>query len=98
MALWAACRVELLSNDAPRFACDDCEVRLDETALVVSYFDDEGPVVLAAPNDGSGRFDLVARSRPRKATLTHDEAAGVLEGDWSEGGVAGTWRIVLRAE
>ncbi len=95
MPVWSACRLVLLSQDgSPVFECDDGEVRLDGTVLLVSYFDDQGPVVLAGPEEGDGHFRLVARSRPRTATLSR--AGDRLEGDWVEGDERGTWWIELR--
>jgi hypothetical protein len=63
---WSNCTVEIFAPDGTLERREaDCDVRLGERDIVISYFDDEGPLVFSGPNDGSGRFDLHCRSASR---------------------------------
>ena len=73
-SFYPACEVAVEAfADAAAFACEDAEVWIEGDVMLVSYFDDEGPVVFegrAAP-DRSG-WQLGARSRPWQASLAAD--------------------------
>jgi hypothetical protein len=94
---WSDCTVEIFGPDgALEWREGDCDVRLGERDIVISYFDEEGPLVFIGPNDGSGRFELHCRSRVRRAVVQLEADESRLEGSWSESGERGTWRILLR--
>lgn len=85
-----------MAGDADRFEDDDCDVELEGDSLIVSYFDEEGPLVfVGTPSDDGTRFDLVCRSRPRRGTLERSADGRFLEGQWSERELSGTWHITL---
>jgi hypothetical protein len=95
---WSNCTVEIFAPDGTLERREaDCDVRLGERDIVISYFDDEGPLVFSGPNDGSGRFDLHCRSRVRRVSMRLEEDESRLEGSWSEDGEEGSWRILLPA-
>ena len=69
-------------GDVEAFTCDDAEVWMEDDVILVSYFDQDGIVVLEGVIDsepsGSAEtsgapicttYSLTARSRPRRATL-----------------------------
>ena len=95
MARWSGCQIRV-TGEAEPFFDDDCDVQLEGDSLVVSYFDSEGPLVfVGSPSDGGTRFDLVCRSRPRRATLERSADGRSLEGRWTERELSGTLHIVL---
>ena len=94
MAIHGECRVVVTFDDgSPPQEDDEGDVYLDASQLLVSYWDEEGPVVLVGSRCGENRFELLARSRPRKATL--ERVGRVLEGRWTEGDDAGGLRVEL---
>ena len=96
MPEWSACTIELRTlDDEPIFVDDDCDVSLEDGSIRITYFDEEGPVVFAGRDDGSGCFELVCRSRPRKGSLRFDKDRARLEGEWGEREQAGRWIILL---
>jgi hypothetical protein len=80
---------ELLHEDP------DSRLRIAEGAILVAYMDEDGPVVLEGRETSAGRFELGARSRPRRATLAFAHDRRSLAGEWSERGSRGAWRIEL---
>ena len=83
-------------GDHDAFACDDAEVWIEDEMILVSYFDDDGIVVLEGwPREGGG-WELSARSRPRRAFLAPmADSPGVLEGEIDEQGEVARWRLTL---
>ena len=95
MASYSSCRVRVTYDDGREtFEDDDCDVSLDTGDLLITYWDERGPVVLAGTATEGG-FELVARSRPRRATLAR--SGDVLEGTWRERDETGGLRIELGA-
>jgi hypothetical protein len=96
---WSNCKIEIFSGDGT-VAWEDAtaEVRLDEREIVVSYFDEDGPVVYVGRNRGTRRFDLACRSRARRATLERSADGVLLDGTWLEGDDKGTWKVSLSGE
>ena len=83
-------------GDHERFECDDAEVWLDAETILVSYFDEEGVVVLEGRLDEEGGWRLSARSRPRRASLRPiADTPGVFEGEIDEQGEIAAWRLRL---
>jgi hypothetical protein len=99
------CRVEVEAwGDREAFECDDAEVWIEGELMLISYFDDEGIVVLEGHPDSESGWTLSARSRPRQAILRPmDESSSDLSGNWvseftgeiSEQGEAAVWRLRL---
>lgn len=86
---FANCRVE----DGEELD-EDADVEIDGPDILVSYFDSQGPVVLQGREAGPGRYEVTARSRPRKGELRR-VGEDVLEGTWWEAGDRGTLRVTL---
>lgn len=83
-------------GDREAFCCDDAEVWIEDASILVSYFDDEGIVVLEGHSDGASGWVLAARSRPRRATLSPTEAGGrSFAGSIEELNESGAWRLRL---
>jgi hypothetical protein len=95
MIRWRACRVRVTRGAELLHEDEDSRLAIDGGAILVSYLDEEGPVVLEGREQAAGRFELVARSRPRRATLALAPDGRSLEGQWCEPGQSGEWRIDL---
>jgi hypothetical protein len=96
MPQWSHCRVTIRFDDgSPPHEDDDSQLGIEAGQIVVVYMDDEGPVVLGGHEHEPGCFELLARSRPRHATLERSPDGRVLVGSWQEGIRAGKWRIEL---
>ena len=92
---YSGCRVAVgAAADQPDFEDDDADLALGDGQLLLSYWDEQGAVVFAGVEARPGRFELTARSRPRRATL---ERAGPrrLVGRWEEAGASGTLCVEL---
>jgi hypothetical protein len=92
---WVGCSVRLDADGELLHEDEDSRLGLDGAAIFVAYMDEEGPVVLEGRQAGPGRFELVARSRPRRATLALDRDRRSLSGEWRERDQSGSWRIDL---
>jgi hypothetical protein len=76
--------------------CEDAEVWIEDESILVSYFDEDGIVVLEGLSDRNGGWTLMARSRARRATLSPvagEEA--VLRGSIDEMGHTVDWTLRL---
>ena len=91
------CAVEVSAwGETSAFACDDAEVWIDGDSILVSYFDEDGIVVLEGQPDGAGGWALVARSRPRRANLSPiGDDSRRFEGTIEEQGEGGHWELCL---
>ena len=96
----ADCRVEVEAwTSREAFDCDDAEVWIEEDSILVSYFDDEGMVVLEGRPEAPDGWRLTARSRPWRAFLRPiGEAPGSFAGEIDEQGEVVAWRIRLGPE
>ena len=91
------CRVTVAASDEREaFECDDAEVWIEGDLILVSYFDDEGIVVLEGRPRPEGGYTLSARSRPRRAFLAPvDEYPGSYAGEIEEHGETSPWSLVF---
>ena len=91
------CRVSVEAfGDTEAFECDDAEVWIDGDQILVSYFDEDGIVVLEGWPRDAGGWEFSARSRPRRAFLAPmADDRGVLEGEIDEHGEVAGWRLTL---
>ena len=91
------CRVEVDEDgDRDGFECDDAEVWIEEASILISYFDDDGIVVLEGRPDEASGWILSARSRPRRAILTPmTDSPGSFAGEFDEQGEVAAWRLHL---
>ena len=98
MSLWSGCRIRIVS-DQHGLVCedDDADLRIDEAGLELTYWDERGAVVFSGPPPEDEGYELVCRSRPRRATLRCPGQAKRLEGRWSEGDECGSWSVELPA-
>ena len=94
---YAECQVEVEESGAREaFECDDAEVWIENDAILISYFDHEGIVVLEGQPDDNSGWTLSARSRPWRAFLKPmSEASGNFAGEIGEQGEVATWRLRL---
>ncbi len=92
---WVGCSVRLDAGGELLHEDEDSRLGLDGAAIFVAYMDEEGPGVLEGRQAGLGRFELVARSRPRRATLSFAMDRRSLSGEWRERDLSGSWRIEL---
>lgn len=76
---------------------DDADLQLREGALLLSYWDDQGAVVLVGDEREPGCYELHARTRPRRCTLRREDAR-TFRGAWAQGNESGTLRVALRVE
>ncbi len=98
MPRWSRCHVRIACDDgSPDHEDDDADVGIEAGQIVISYMDDEGPVVLAGREQEPGSFELVARSRLRRATLVRSSDGRTLAGAWSERERGGKWLVELGA-
>jgi len=91
------CRVEVAgAEEREPFECDDAEVWIEGESILISYFDNEGIVVLEGRTDDESGWALSARSRPRRAFLKPmPEASGSFAGEIDEQGEVAIWRLRL---
>ena len=83
-------------GETEAFACDDAEVWIDGDQILVSYFDDDGIVVLEGWPRDEGGWEFSARSRPRRAFLAPmADSPHILEGEIDEHGDVAVWRLTL---
>ena len=76
---------------------DDSDLHLSEGGLVLSYWDEHGAVVFAGAEAEPGRFELTARSRPRRCTLQREDSRTFI-GSWVQGEECGTLRVEIPDE
>lgn len=93
------CRVEVDGNaEIEPFECEDAEVWIEGGSILISYFDDDGIVVLEGRPDEDSGWTLSARSRPRQAFLRPmSESPGSFAGEIDEQGEVAAWRLHLGA-
>ena len=98
MAVWDNSIMECIYYDGdPADMGMDCQVRIDEDEIVVTYEEDDGgyPVYRGA-NDGTGHYVLQCPTNNGRATLHRFPNGQILEGYWDEDGCRGFWRIRLQ--
>jgi hypothetical protein len=94
----SGCRVIVRSADG-RADLEDGDGDLQfgaDGALLLTYWDEHGPVVFAGAEAEPGRFELTARSRPRRCTLLREDAR-TFAGSWAQGSDCGTLRVEIPA-
>lgn len=80
-------------------ACEEyeCEVKINNKNILISYLGENGMPVVWTGNDdsASGHYTLTCPSVAGKATLHRAPNTDRLEGSWLESGYMGMWRIEL---
>jgi hypothetical protein len=95
----SGCRVVVRDADgAILFEDADCELRAEPGELLLTWFDDGGPVVWVGRETAPGSYALVCRSRPRAGVLELAGDARRLHGSWRERDRRGTWSVELPPE
>lgn len=94
---WRPCRAIVRHDDgAPDVDDETAEIEIASGRLLLVYFDDRGAVIFEGREVERGRFQALARSRPRKLELALE--GRVLEGRWHEAGDTGSIRIELEED
>lgn len=97
MTVWKNCIADIYYTDnKPELHDPGYEVRITAEELVVSYEGDGGWVNYRGTNLGGGHFDLSCPEVNGRAMLHRTADSHFLEGNWSEDGAHGMWRIELR--
>ncbi len=93
---FSGCRVIVGYRDGRAdFEDADGDLQLGgDGALLLTYWDEQGAVVFAGAEADPGRFELTARSRPRRCTLTR-AGSRTFTGSWVEGRDCGTLRVEI---
>lgn len=73
----------------------DCEVKIGENDIVVSYKDDRGVVIYKGKEIGQGHYELKCPERNGEGSLHIFPEGKILDGYWIEEGDEGFWRIFL---
>ena len=95
MPVWSDCKADIIYYDEEADIDEPCEVRIDKDEIIVSYDDEDGPVVYKGKNNGNGHFNLKAPEINGQASLHRFKDGEILEGFWIEGSNKGMWRIRL---
>ena len=94
---FSGCRVTVAYGDGrPDLEDVDGDLQLAGGALLLTYWDEHGPVVFAGAEAAPGRYELTARSRPRRCTLQR-EGPHSFTGTWVQGPECGTLRVEICA-
>jgi len=73
----------------------DCDVKIGDQEIALSFRGEDGPLTYAGKEHGEGHFKLKSPSVEGRATLHLLPCNGVLEGAWRARGAHGRWRIHL---
>jgi len=99
MPIWQATMDSVFYDETPANEHEECNVRIDNSHIEVTYEDEEGNLVLYAGSDeGNGHFTLECQLLNARATLHQIPNSRVLEGYWVEQGARGFWKITLANE
>jgi hypothetical protein len=91
-----SCHVVVYAADGQVLFDDrDCDVRVEPSQIVISYWDDQGAIVFSGRANDEGLYDLWCRSRRRRAEMRYAEESHAFEGTWREDEERGSWRIAL---
>jgi len=85
----------LFYDERPAYENEECEIRIDDKEIVVSYQDDNGFVIYKGKEDGHGHYVLKCPEKHGEASLHMFPKGKVLDGYWKEDGYRGFWRIHL---
>lgn len=96
MTIWKNCRADIYySHCEPELSDSDYEVRLTGNELVISYEGEVGWVNWRGHDLGGGHYEMSSPEVEGRAMLHRHGDSEILEGNWSEGGDHGMWRIYL---
>ena len=95
MTVWSEALMRHFTFDDETYDEVDCEVRISNKELVVTYHDDPGVVQWEGTEVEPGHFRLSRRGGGGTATLHRFDGRNELEGSWVEDGYTGMWCIEL---
>jgi hypothetical protein len=96
MTIWKNCKADIYyRDDKPDLNDPDYEVRISDDELVVSYQGETGWVNYAGKDLGGGHYDLHSPEVKGHSLLHRVADSNILEGNWTEDGSQGMWRIYL---
>lgn len=95
MSSYTAKMDSVFYDETEAYEDEQCEIRIDDTEIVISYEDEDGFVIYKGKNEGNGHYVLTCPDRNAKATLHQLPGSKFLEGYWTEDGERGFWRIKL---
>ena len=82
-------------DDSPANLSQDCEIRIEENKIIVSYDDYNGVSQYEGQDHGCGHYVLENKRNGGKATLHQIPGSRILEGSWAEEQTQGMWKIRL---
>ena len=96
MTIWKNCIADIYYQDGKAELRDPgYEVRITGDELVVSYEGDQGWVNYKGNDLGFGHYELYCQNVDGRSMLHRMADSEILEGNWSESGCFGMWRIYL---
>ena len=96
MTIWNNSRSDVYYSDAlPDLNDLGYEVRITGDELVISYAGKVGWVNYTGKDLGGGHFELTSPEVNGRAMLHRLPESDILEGNWSENGAHGLWRVYL---
>ena len=96
MTIWKNCRADIYyTNDHPELNDPGYEVRITGDEIVISYEGNTGWVNYTGHDHGDGHFELTSPEVKGRAVLHRMPEGDILEGNWSEEGERGMWRVHL---
>ena len=99
MPIWQAKMDSVFYDETSANEHEECNVRIDNSCIEVTYEDEEGNRVLYAGQDkGNGHFILECDLLNGRAVLHQIPNSRVLEGYFVENSTRGFWRIILNNE
>ena len=85
----------LFYDETPAYEGVECEIRLGDGEIVVTYWEEDGVVLYRGREDGEGHYILECPAKNGKASLHSFPDSRYLEGWWIEEGYRGAWRVTL---
>jgi hypothetical protein len=97
MTLWKNCRADIYYTDESDLNDPGYEVRITDDEMVISYEGDSGWVNYAGKDLGGGHYALISPEVKGRAMMHRAPESEIIEGNWSEEGCHGMWRLHLIA-
>jgi len=96
MTTWKNCRADLYyADEGAQLNDPGYEVRILDAEMVISYEGETGWVNYAGRDMGGGHFALHSPEVDGRAMLHRAPDSEIIEGNWSEDGCHGMWRLHL---
>jgi len=96
MSLWSKSYITFGYYDGNLAHEEKCEVLIDKTKIVISWYDDDyGRVIYRGKNNGDGHFYLTSTNPPGNSYLHRFPGSDILSGYNVEEGYDYFWKIDL---